>query len=250
MRRQVSRLRRDLGEEMEIVTDPAAIGYAPIPDAWTRWPSSGGSPMPAALPRPVSWTRPAVSWPPPEPVARSGPSDLRGAYFEAEAALLEERHLMAQDEYAETRMAGGEHRDLIGELTARVSRYPMRERPRAQLMLALHRAGRQAEALETYRRGARSARGRTRPGAVAGAGPAAPGDSDVGGRPPPRVRRGARSPPAPSPFRPPRLPDRPPRGGGAQAQAPDLERSAAAIGRLTSCHGLTSPGRGELRPRS
>jgi DNA-binding SARP family transcriptional activator len=70
-----------------------------------------------------------------------------------EAARLEEHRLAAQEEYTEVRMAAGEHRDLIGELAARVSRDPMRERPRAQLMLALHRTGRQAEALETYRRG-------------------------------------------------------------------------------------------------
>ena len=207
VRRQVARLRRDLGEEMEIVTDPGGYRLRADPgrvDAVAferrvadarRAAEAGeldkaGGELAAAL---NLWRGPALS-------------DLRGAYFEAEAALLEERHLMAQDEYAETRMAGGEHRDLIGELTARVSRYPMHERPRAQLMLALHRAGRQAEALETYRRGRDLLVARTRPGAVAGAGPAAPGDSDVGGRPstsrPPRGSFPARALPVPTPATP------------------------------------------------
>ena len=46
----------------------------------------------------------------------------------------------------------GRHRDVIAEVRTLVSGYPLRERFTAQLMLALHRSGRQAEALECYRR--------------------------------------------------------------------------------------------------
>ncbi|GAB3983104.1 hypothetical protein GCM10029978_088690 [Actinoallomurus acanthiterrae] len=45
----------------------------------------------------------------------------------------------------------GRHLELIGELTALVTAHPFREELRAQLMLALYRAGRRAEALEAYR---------------------------------------------------------------------------------------------------
>ena len=45
----------------------------------------------------------------------------------------------------------GRSGELVAELEALVAEHPMRERLRGQLILALYRAGRQAEALETYR---------------------------------------------------------------------------------------------------
>src|SRR5262249_33208607 len=50
----------------------------------------------------------------------------------------------------------GRHVELVGELKALINAHPLRERPRGQLMLALYRSGRQAEALETYREARRT----------------------------------------------------------------------------------------------
>ena len=48
-------------------------------------------------------------------------------------------------------LALGEHARLVGELEGLVREHPLRERLQAQLMLALYRCGRQADALESYR---------------------------------------------------------------------------------------------------
>jgi predicted ATPase/DNA-binding SARP family transcriptional activator len=68
----------------------------------------------------------------------------------AEATRLEELRLAAQEALAELRLAGGGHAELVGELEALVAAQPLRERRRGQLMLALYRSGRQADALRVY----------------------------------------------------------------------------------------------------
>jgi DNA-binding SARP family transcriptional activator len=83
-------------------------------------------------------------------------SDLVSEPFaQAEILRLEELRLVALELRIETDLALGRHRELVGELEVLVHEHPLRERPRAQLMLALYRSGRQAEALDLYREGRR-----------------------------------------------------------------------------------------------
>ncbi|GIH28534.1 SARP family transcriptional regulator [Acrocarpospora phusangensis] len=80
--------------------------------------------------------------------------DLRDARWPG-AAHLEEARLRAVELRAQADFALGRYGERIGELTALVEAHPTRERPRAHLMLALYRTGRQAEALEAYQDGRR-----------------------------------------------------------------------------------------------
>jgi DNA-binding SARP family transcriptional activator/pimeloyl-ACP methyl ester carboxylesterase len=79
-------------------------------------------------------------------------ADLDAAPFaRAEAGRLEEERLAALESRAEALLACGRHRDLIAELETLATANPLRERFWLQLMLALYRAGRQADALRAYR---------------------------------------------------------------------------------------------------
>ena len=73
------------------------------------------------------------------------------SFAQAEIARLEELRLAALEDRIAADLELGRHARLVGELEAVVSEHPLRERPRGQLMVALYRCGRQAEALETYR---------------------------------------------------------------------------------------------------
>jgi DNA-binding SARP family transcriptional activator len=72
-------------------------------------------------------------------------------FAHAERWRLEDSHLAALEERIEADVALGRHGELTGELEALVAAHPHRERLRAQLMLALYRSGRQADALSAYR---------------------------------------------------------------------------------------------------
>jgi len=68
------------------------------------------------------------------------------------AARLEEARLTAIEDHVQARLLLGQVHGLAAELTDATARYPLRERLWGQLMLALHRSGRSAEALAAYGR--------------------------------------------------------------------------------------------------
>jgi DNA-binding SARP family transcriptional activator len=71
-------------------------------------------------------------------------------FAELEIARLEELRISAREELLEAKLALGHHAEVVGELELLISEHPYRGRLRAQLMLALYRSDRQAEALQTY----------------------------------------------------------------------------------------------------
>jgi eukaryotic-like serine/threonine-protein kinase len=71
-------------------------------------------------------------------------------FAQPEIERLEELRVVALEERIERDLARGLHAQLVGELERLVSEYPLRERLSSQLMLALYRSGRQAEALDAF----------------------------------------------------------------------------------------------------
>ncbi len=72
-------------------------------------------------------------------------------FAQSEIARLEELRTVTLEERIEADLALGRHAELVSELEALIAAQPLREHPRAQLMLALYRSGRQADALAAYR---------------------------------------------------------------------------------------------------
>jgi DNA-binding SARP family transcriptional activator len=154
LRVRVSQLRRALGPAGELlVTRPPGYALALAPEQldlrrFERLAEAGGAALarddPAAA---VESLREALAlW--------RGPAlaDFSYAQFAQTAIVrLEELRLAAIELRVEAQLALGEHAQLAGELQALVLEHPLRERLCGQLMLALYRDGRQAEALEIYR---------------------------------------------------------------------------------------------------
>jgi DNA-binding SARP family transcriptional activator len=75
-----------------------------------------------------------------------------GGAFEFEITRLEERHFGVVEERIDADLALGRHAELIAELEELARLHPLRERVHGQLMLALYRSGRRAEALDAFQR--------------------------------------------------------------------------------------------------
>jgi predicted ATPase/DNA-binding SARP family transcriptional activator len=71
-------------------------------------------------------------------------------FAQSEISRLEELRLFAGVEWCAAQLELGRHAEVVADLQAMVAANPLRERPRAQLMLALYRSGRHADALEEY----------------------------------------------------------------------------------------------------
>ncbi|HEY6888664.1 MAG TPA: BTAD domain-containing putative transcriptional regulator, partial [Solirubrobacter sp.] len=82
-----------------------------------------------------------------EPLADS----VAAPFVQVEIARLQEQRLEALEVRVDAALAMGRHAALIGDLQGLLAEHPTRERFAADLMLALYRSGRQAEALEVYR---------------------------------------------------------------------------------------------------
>jgi WD40 repeat protein/DNA-binding SARP family transcriptional activator len=150
---QVSALRRELGQNGRLETHGSAYRLVVHPgerdvDRFEELVASGQEqidtdPGEAAerLRRALElWRGPALSDLPYERFAQT------------EIARLEERRWVAFEARVQAELALGRHADLVSELEAAAAEQPLREHVHGQLMLALYRCGRQAEALEAYRR--------------------------------------------------------------------------------------------------
>jgi DNA-binding SARP family transcriptional activator len=148
----VSALRKDLPEGVLVTRSP---GYAieVAPDAidlvqFEQLRERGRTALAAGFAREASdvlrqalalWRGPALA-------------EFQEPFAEIESLRLEEQHLAGVEDRIDADLAVGRDSSLIGELEALVARHPLRERARGQLMVALYRAGRQADALSGYRR--------------------------------------------------------------------------------------------------
>jgi len=143
----VSRLRKELGEDRLITrapgyllrVEPSELDLARfeqlLGEAHGADPESRAGMLREAL---ALWRGPALA-------------DLAYEQFaQTEIARLEEMRLATAEERIDADLARGAHATLVGELEALTAQHPLRERLRWQLMLALYRSARQADALEAY----------------------------------------------------------------------------------------------------
>jgi DNA-binding SARP family transcriptional activator len=78
------------------------------------------------------------------------------SFAQSAIARLEELRLNVIEERIDAELELGRHREVSGELEGLLAEHPLRERLRSQLMLALYRSGRQADALQVYQGGRRA----------------------------------------------------------------------------------------------
>jgi DNA-binding SARP family transcriptional activator len=150
----VSRLRRALGDQAVVTTTPAGYVLEVRPgeldaDRFESLLEDGQRALAAGDPaRATSVLREALRlWrgPPLSGIA------LRSPALPA-VVRLEAMRLTALEACMDAELALGRHRELIAQLESLASSHPTRERLAAQLMLALYRSGRQADALDVYLR--------------------------------------------------------------------------------------------------
>jgi YVTN family beta-propeller protein len=155
LRVQVSRLRRTLGalDGELLVRRPPGYVLTVAPDALDLLVFERLAAEARAASEAGDHARAATTLREAESLWRGRPLadvELAGA-ARLEVERLAELRVAVTEQRVDAELALGRHADLVPELEALVGAYPLRERLRAQLMLALYRSGRQAEALEAYR---------------------------------------------------------------------------------------------------
>ena len=110
--------------------------------------------------------------------------------IQAEAARLEDLRLAALEDRIDAELTVGRSADLVDELERLVAANPLREHLWAQLMLVLYRSGRQADALDAYRRARKTLVSGARPRAGTGAARARTPGAGAGPGPRPRTAAG------------------------------------------------------------
>jgi DNA-binding SARP family transcriptional activator/tetratricopeptide (TPR) repeat protein len=148
----VSKLRKRLGAagaggSLQSVPEGYVLRAGPdeVDATVFAWLVDGATGEPAAV---VARLREALSlW--------RGPAlaDVRSSLLQGEKTRLEELRLLALERRIDGELALGRHSEVIAELEALVHAHPLREATRRQLMVALYRSERQADALAVYRAG-------------------------------------------------------------------------------------------------
>jgi predicted ATPase/DNA-binding SARP family transcriptional activator len=154
----LSKLRSALGPEQPIVTRPSGYAVRIEPEQLDLARFEALSARARAVRRDGDAQAAARCWREALALVRGAPLvdvPLRGLAA-TEAGRLAELHLVAIEERIEVDLELGEHGAVAGELQALVAEHPYRERLHAQLMLALYRSGRQADALEAFRQARRT----------------------------------------------------------------------------------------------
>ncbi|MFJ7958913.1 BTAD domain-containing putative transcriptional regulator [Streptomyces sp. NPDC096319] len=146
----IRRMLRASGNDRMLVTRPAGYVITPGPgqldlDEFTRLTATA----PDASDDPVDTAdriRAALALWRGEPL-----SGITAHYVQGARGRLDGQRLTAVERLAELELSLGRHEDLIDELSAHLAAHPLRERLCCRLMLALHRAGRQTDALDVAR---------------------------------------------------------------------------------------------------
>jgi DNA-binding SARP family transcriptional activator len=81
---------------------------------------------------------------------------IESQYIRVAASRLDEQRITTMEDRVNLELELGRHHELVGELIELVEEFPLREGLRGQLMLALYRCGRTAEALQVYRQARRT----------------------------------------------------------------------------------------------
>lgn len=135
--------RRSAGYVLDVAPGDTDLGHFEAEWARARAAIDSGDPMSALTilePALQTWRGEALS-------------DLRGFPFaETVVARFDEMHLAAKEDLLDLRLECGAHAAVVGEAEEFVARHPTRERVWGQLMVALYRCDRQADALAAYGR--------------------------------------------------------------------------------------------------